>query len=189
MKNRNKLFFYICACVFLIGILMTINVFVSKWLDDEKLAKQQIYLDQMKEDIPDISKPTEEIVMMSEYKILYEENDDLIGWLKIENTVIDYPVMQTPEDENYYLYRGFDKKDNQNGSLIMDTDSVVGVGNLENQYSGGISPSTNLIIHGHTMKSGQMFGNLMLGDEFITLSCCSYHVEDGRFVVVGKRIK
>ena len=249
---------------------MIINLSIGILIDNKNLSKQQDYLEQIKEAIPNESteafKPIEEIIMLSEYKTLYEENDDLIGWLKIENTVIDYPVMQTLEDENYYLYRGFDKKDNQNGSLIMDTDSVVGVGTLENQYSGGISPSTNLIIHGHTMKSGQMFGNLMLyeneeygkehniikfdslyehreyelisvfysqvfyksdkvfkfykffeadtqdefdewysnikkmscydtnvtaafGDEFITLSCCSYHVEDGRFVVVGKRIK
>lgn len=249
---------------------MIILTLISKEKDHNKLLEQQEYLEQIKEDIPkentDINQPIEEIVMLPEYEALYRKNSDIIGWLKIEDTLIDYPVMQTPEDENYYLYRGFDKTDNQNGSLIMDTDSVVGAGILENQYSGGIAPSTNLIIHGHTMKSGQMFGNLMLyekeeygkehniikfdslyehreyelisvfysqvfyksdqvfkfykffeadtqeefddwytnikemscydtgvtatfGDEFITLSCCSYHVEDGRFVVVGKRIK
>lgn len=249
---------------------MIILTLISKEKDHNKLLEQQEYLEQIKEDIPkentDINQPIEEIVMLPEYEALYRKNSDIIGWLKIEDTLIDYPVMQTPEDENYYLYRGFDKTDNQNGSLIMDTDSVVGMGILENQYSGGIAPSTNLIIHGHTMKSGQMFGNLMLyekeeygkehniikfdslyehreyelisvfysqvfyksdqvfkfykffeadtqeefddwytnikemscydtgvtatfGDEFITLSCCSYHVEDGRFVVVGKRIK
>ena len=249
---------------------MIILTLVSKEKDHNKLLEQQEYLEQIKEDIPkentDINQPIEQIVMLPEYEALYRKNSDIIGWLKIEDTLIDYPVMQTPEDENHYLYRGFDKTDNQNGSLIMDTDSVVGAGILENQYSGGIAPSTNLIIHGHTMKSGQMFGNLMLyekeeygkehniiksdslyehreyelisvfysqvfyksdqvfkfykffeadtqeefddwytnikemscydtgvtatfGDEFITLSCCSYHVEDGRFVVVGKRIK
>jgi len=88
------------------------------------------------------------LVMLPEYQKLYEENSDMIGWLKIEDTNIDYPVMQTMDDEE------------------------------------GTIPSTNLIIYGHTVKTGQMFG-----DEFITLSCCAYHVEDGRFVVVGKRIK
>lgn len=208
---------------------------------------------------------TDEI--LDRYKELYEENSDLIGWLTIDDTVIDYPVMQTPDDEEYYLKRDFDKNYNDNGCLIMDTDSNVGVGTKEGGYFGGESaPSTNLIIHGHTMKSGAMFGNLKLyekedyakehniikfdslyesreyeviavfysqvyyttdtcfkyykffeaenqaefddwydnikelslfdtgveaelGDEFITLSCCAYHVEDGRFVVVGKRIK
>lgn len=210
--------------------------------------------------------PIPDPVMLPEYAVLYEENSDIIGWLSIDGTNIDYPVMQTPEDEQYYLYRDFYGEDNRNGSLIMDTDSTVGIGCREQAYIGGTSPSTNLIIHGHTMKSGLMFGKLslyedenygkehniigfdslyekreyeliavfrsqvyrksdnvfkyyqffqadtedefqtwyhnikemalydtgvtaQLGDEFITLTCCAYHVEDGRFVVVGKRVK
>ncbi len=83
------------------------------------------------------------------YAEAYLQNGDMVAWLKVDGTVIDYPVMQTMEDEDYYLERGFDKKDNQNGCLIMDTDSVV---------TGDVS--TNLIIHGHNMRSGAMFGDL-----------------------------
>ncbi len=75
-------------------------------------------------------------------------NEDMVGWLVIPGTNVDYPVMWTPGDENYYLYRDFEKKDNANGCLILDTDS-------------SLSPiTTNLIIHGHNMRSGAMFGNL-----------------------------
>lgn len=82
------------------------------------------------------------------YADSYKANKDMAAWLQIPGTVIDYPVMWTPGDENYYLYRGFDKKENKNGCLILDTDSCV-------------DPlSTNLIIHGHNMKSGAMFGDL-----------------------------
>lgn len=78
----------------------------------------------------------------------YLANEDMVGWLVIPGTNVNYPVMWTPQDENYYLYRDFDKKDNKNGSLILDTDSCL-------------DPlTTNLIIHGHNMKSGAMFGNL-----------------------------
>ena len=78
----------------------------------------------------------------------YLANKDMVGWLVIPGTNVNYPVMWTPQDENYYLYRDFDKKDNKNGSLILDTDSCL-------------DPlTTNLIIHGHNMKSGAMFGNL-----------------------------
>lgn len=202
--------------------------------------------------------------MLPGYRELYEKNQDLIGWLSIEGTNIDYPVMQTMEDECHYLRLDFYGKKNRNGCLIMDTDSVVGTGTAADGYADGTAPSTNLIIHGHTMKSGEMFGKLPLyadetygkehniirfdslyeereyeviavfysqiyyknedvfkyynffqadtqeefddwyenikqmslydtgvtaefGDEFITLSCCAYHVEDGRFVVVGRR--
>lgn len=82
------------------------------------------------------------------YADSFLENEDMVGWLTIPGTKIDYPVMWTPEDENYYLYRDFNKKDNSNGSLILDTDS-------------SLNPlTTNLIIHGHNMKSGAMFGTL-----------------------------
>ncbi|MGN1147771.1 MAG: class B sortase [Lachnospiraceae bacterium] len=75
-------------------------------------------------------------------------NPDMAAWLVIPDTVIDYPVMWTPEDETYYLYRDFEGNDNQNGCLLLDTDSCL-------------NPlTTNLIIHGHNMKSGAMFGNL-----------------------------
>lgn len=82
------------------------------------------------------------------YEDYYLANPDMVGWLVVPGTVIDYPIMWTPEDENFYLYRDFKKRDNNNGCLILDTDS-------------SLSPlTTNLIIHGHNMKSGAMFGNL-----------------------------
>ena len=75
-------------------------------------------------------------------------NKDMAAWLRIPGTNIDYPVMWTPEDETYYLYRAFDGSENKNGCLLLDTDSCL-------------APlTTNLIIHGHNMKSGAMFGNL-----------------------------
>lgn len=75
-------------------------------------------------------------------------NKDMAAWLRIPGTNIDYPVMWTPEDETYYLYRAFDGSENKNGCLLLDADSCL-------------APlTTNLIIHGHNMKSGAMFGNL-----------------------------
>ncbi len=208
--------------------------------------------------------PAEMTVDMQE---LYAQNHDFIGWLKIDDMNIDYPVMQSLYDEEYYLNRDFNKNQSLNGCLIMDTDSVVGTGTKANDYEDGTPPSTNLIIHGHNMKNGDMFGNLdkyrdekfyethkiikfqtlyeereyeivsvflsqvylktqtdvfkyykffrakneeefddfynnikdlslydtgvsaEFGDEFITLSVCAYHVENGRLAVVGKRIK
>ena len=76
-------------------------------------------------------------------------NGDMAAWLKIEGTVIDYPVMWTPRDETYYLNRNFEGKNDKNGCLLLDTDSCL-------------DPlTTNQIIHGHNMKSGAMFGTLM----------------------------
>ena len=93
---------------------------------------------------------TEEIPLTENpYAASYLANQDMAGWLQIPGTTIDYPVMWTPADETYYLYKDFEGNKNQNGCLILDTDSSV-------------DPlSTNLIIHGHNMKSGAMFGNLL----------------------------
>jgi len=207
--------------------------------------------------------PAEKTQKMGE---LYTLNPDCIGYLKIDGMVIDYPVMQTPADEQYYLNRDFEGNYSAYGCLLADTDAVIGTGTIDNEYADGTLPSTNIIIHGHNMKNGTMFGSLdkfrdqsfekqhsiikfsslyedreyeicsvflsqvykksdecfkyykffqanneeefndfynnikslalydtgvtaQYGDEFITLSVCAYHVENGRLVVVGKRVK
>ena len=60
------------------------------------------------------------------------------------------------EDESYYLSYDFYGEENRNGCLILDTDSTAGTGTKARDYANGTAPSTNLIIHGHTMKSGQL---------------------------------
>lgn len=280
-SSVKKTISIICAITTALAVVICTYILVRRANDLRRLEEQQEQLravisatmPPVEEETPDVTEESveeeeEEPVryrMLSDYQALYAQNSDLIGWLTIDDTVIDYPVMQTPGDENYYLYLDFNREENSNGSLIMDTDSVVGIGTAEMEYRDGEKPSTNLIIHGHTMKSGAMFGNLSwyededygaehsiirfdslyekreyeliavfytqiyypeddvfkfykffqadtqedfddwynnikamslydtgvtaeFGDEFITLSCCSYQVEDGRFVVVGKRI-
>lgn len=93
--------------------------------------------------------PTEEIPRAANpYADSFLANQDMAAWLQIPGTNVDYPVMWTPGDETYYLYRAFDGSENKNGCLLLDTDSCL-------------DPlTTNLIIHGHNMKSGAMFGNL-----------------------------
>lgn len=54
------------------------------------------------------------------YRDLYEQNPDLIGWLTIDGTDIDLPVVQTPGNNEYYLRRGFDRLYATGGTLFMD---------------------------------------------------------------------
>ena len=88
-----------------------------------------------------------ELEILEEYQTLYSKNKRLIGWLKIDDTKIDYPVMQTANNE-YYLDHNFNQEYDKNGSLFLDKDCDV------------VHRNTNLIIYGHHMKSGKMFGNL-----------------------------
>lgn len=195
----------------------------------------------------------EKTPMLAQYAVLYEKNSDMTGWLSIEGTVIDYPVMRCKDNE-YYLHHDFYGEDDKYGCLFVKDIADVD------------TPDTNFTIYGHNMKDGSMFGSLdsyqeksfyrehteisfdtlyeersyqvmavflsqvytedaevfkyynfyeartpeefaefyenvkelslydtevtaEYGDTFLTLSTCAYHVEDGRFVVVAKRIK
>ena len=85
--------------------------------------------------------------ILPEYETLYQKNKKLIGWLKIDDTNIDYPVMQTDNNE-YYLDHNYNQEYDKNGSIFLD-------------YNCSVYPrSTNMIVYGHHMKSGNMFGNL-----------------------------
>lgn len=53
--------------------------------------------------------------ILKDYRKLYKKNSDLIGWVTVKDTKIDYPVMQTPKDSEYYLHRNFKKKKDVNG--------------------------------------------------------------------------
>ncbi len=87
--------------------------------------------------------------ILPEYQTLLAGNADFIGWISIEGTNIDYPVMQTAEaDGQYYLDHSFYRTEDKNGTLFMD---------VRNDF---IDRDTNLIIYGHNMKSGVMFGGL-----------------------------
>lgn len=88
---------------------------------------------------------TPEVLHM--YEDLYNQNKSLIGWVKIADTVIDYPVMQTVNNE-YYLEHNFNQEYDKNGSIFLDASCSI------------YPRSTNLIIYGHHMKSGKMFGSL-----------------------------
>lgn len=79
---------------------------------------------------------------------LYLENADMVGWIQIEGTNIDYPVMQTPADPNYYLKHDFEKNYTDYGCPFMQANCDA------------LCPSDNLIIYGHNMKDGSMFADL-----------------------------
>lgn len=95
-----------------------------------------------------LSNKANEQVMLPEFRDLYDRNSDIVGWLKIDGTRIEYPVMQNPQDAEYYLNHDFDKKENTGGLPFLDTHSQADASNI-------------LLIHGHHMKSGWMFKDLM----------------------------
>lgn len=91
--------------------------------------------------------PLDESKILPQYQELYALNNDLVGWLTVSDTKIDYPVMQC-EDDTYYLSHDFFRKDNKNGLLILDS------------HCDPFTPSYNLVISGHNRKNNTMFSDL-----------------------------
>ena len=83
------------------------------------------------------------------YGALYEQNNDFVGWIQIDGTNINYPVMQTPDNPDYYLKHSFEKTWSDYGVPYLDEACVIG-------------QSNNLVIYGHHMSNGSMFSDLEL---------------------------
>ena len=164
MKDKKKVAAIVLLLIAILCLMGAIALFVLYAFEDKKnedaLDNFRIEANESITNIAqDISSMTNEIeknvskealetAILNPYADSFLANQDMVAWLVIPGTNIDYPVMWTPFDENYYLYRDFNKNENSNGCLILDTDSCL-------------DPlTTNLIIHGHNMKSGAMFGNL-----------------------------
>ena len=92
------------------------------------------------------------IELLPELAELYLLNPDLEGWITIDDTNINYPVMHTPDRPDYYLYRNFYKEDSAHGCIYMREACMSSI-------------SHNLVIYGHRMKDGSMFNNLLLYED------------------------
>lgn len=96
-----------------------------------------------------------ELVVTGGYdlKALQAQNPDIIGWLQIEDTKINYPVMQTKSVPEYYLRRNFKKEYSVAGTPFLDATSDI------------YKPTLNWTIYGHNIKSGSMFHDLLKYDD------------------------
>ena len=81
------------------------------------------------------------------FAALLKRNPDFAGWLKIDGTQIDYPVMYAPKDADFYLHHDFDKNESSSGVPYIGKDCGP--------------ESDNIILYAHNMKNGTMFAGLL----------------------------
>lgn len=86
-------------------------------------------------------------VVTNPYATFISRNQDYVGWINIDGTPIDYPVVKG-SDNDYYLNHNFDNKSDERGAIFMDY----------RNFGQGLDNHT--IIYGHTMRNGTMFGSL-----------------------------
>ena len=86
--------------------------------------------------------------ILYEYQLLYELNTDMVGWITIEGTEINYPVVQSLYEPNFYLRRNFYKEKATCGTIYVREACNVN------------TPSDNVTLYGHNMRNGTMFADL-----------------------------
>lgn len=166
------------ALVFLISGYFLVSYYVDAWQQQAAYKDLAAIVDQVRNEqvqtkptkpadqtqpedtTPQVTEPVmvqvqdpdtgEMIEVLAEYAEIYQINSDLAGWISIDGTIINYPVMHKPEILNYYLYRDFYEEYSNGGSLYVREPCDVD------------APSDNVTIYGHNMKnSGTMFHQLL----------------------------
>ena len=146
-KNKKKLFNVVMRIIELIFLILlvysSINIF--KWYNNNKENKQII--NEIAESVTINQETNEE----KKYKINFEElkqkNSDTVAWLKVENTNIEFPIVQA-NNNSYYLTHNFDKEYNVAGWIFAD---------YKNKLDG---TDRNIVVYGHNMRNNSMFGSL-----------------------------
>lgn len=137
----------ISVVILLIGIMLISSYFIYKNMQEDK--EQEEIFEELKNIVT--TNETNEEKEQQEDNVnlnkLYKINNDIVGWLKIENTNINYPVMQTKDRPDYYLRKNFYKEYSVFGTPYIDENCDIENGN-------------NLIIYGHHINGNKMFGEL-----------------------------
>lgn len=141
--------------ILLLIIIVCLGVFCYEmvWIPYQNQKQVEELKEEFPEDNGDSSEDRESTgkengVQMVDLSALQELYPDVRGWLTIPGTNIDYPVLQSGEENpEYYLKRNYKGKRDANGSLFL-------------QWNCSAEDGPNRIIYGHNMNSGVMFGNL-----------------------------
>ena len=143
-KNFKKIIsviiFFICICVMIVSGIM-----ILKWVKENKQSQDII------ENISENINIDENIDSIEKYNINFEElkqiNSDVVAWLKVNGTNIEYPVVKTTNND-YYMTHSFDKSNNSAGWVFME---------FKDRFDG---TDNNTIIYAHNRRDGSMFGTL-----------------------------
>ena len=138
---------FIAALIVFLATAIPLLADVLSMVKDEQVSKQlsQLYLDA--EDDSEVSENSKEI--LPSFKKLLEINPDTVGYLKIDGTIIDYPVVKT-DDNDFYLTHDFYKNESRSGTVMMDYRNKV----TKDGHS------ANMILYGHNMQVGTFFATL-----------------------------
>ena len=139
----------VCAALFLFSGIMLYRQYADEQQSAEVFEQVAalVETEPAPADTPQESEPLPELTAFEKYRAVQAQNSDFVGWLSIPGTNIDYPVMQTVDEPNFYLKRGFDKQYSDYGVPYV-------------QENCDLALSDNCVIYGHHMNDGSMFADL-----------------------------
>lgn len=164
--NRRKLGMIIV--ILLTGLTVFSGIMFAHQYRDAKVSNENFEaLEEMVGEIPESTEPSEKVEdeleeelteeekesleraqAMEKYGELFKKNNDFMGWISIDETKVNYPVMQTPHNPDYYLKKNFDREYSDYGVPYIEESCAVGISN-------------NIVIYGHHMNDGSMFAELV----------------------------
>ena len=146
-RNKRSALFYLIPVSILTAVLvfscaLALQAYLPQWRDQNRMER-------LRQEIPTEGPAENTTAFVNRYESLMAKNADFACWLRIPDSIVDYPVMKSSEeDPEYYLRRGFDKTYSSSGCLFI---------------GGGCDlDSDSFIIYGHNMGADTMFGELDL---------------------------
>lgn len=150
-RSASDILYTVAIIIFAVVFCVSGGMLVKRFMEDRQTENEFAALSDLIVDTPqsgDASAGTES--NEEKFARLVERNSEFIGWISIEDTNLDFPVMHSPTRPDFYLRHGFDGDYTNYGVPYLDEAcTVTAEGN-----------SDNLIIYGHNMKTGTIFGCL-----------------------------
>ncbi len=141
LKNKRACIIIVCFIIFIFSTIKLTIWFTSNLASESQITK-------LREDvISETSEETGETTRKIDFAKIKSINQDVVAWIEIPETTIDYPVFQTNDNE-YYLEKDMYKNYNSAGSIFLDYKNVPDF------------KDENTVIYGHNMRSGKMFADL-----------------------------
>lgn len=142
---------YFLLAVFLIIIFLSFGILLLNIYQKQNALKEDVIIEQIEEteetSLPIYRYEEKDLLLLNKYQ---EYNEDVVGLIRVPDTVLNHPMMQTITDEDYYLYKDLDKKHNSHGVPFLSADSLV-------EGQGGL-----LIVYGHNIykRTKDVFADL-----------------------------
>lgn len=146
MNHKVKTRLMIAGAAFCAALFLFSGAMLAREYLDQKQSAQAFeeVAGLVKEDVePPVQEPEntpapENVTAFEKYAEVYAQNSDLVGWVSISGTRIDYPIMQTKDNPNFYLKHAFDKSYSSYGVPYLQENCDIGI-------------SDNLVLYGHHM--------------------------------------